>query len=118
MEAPGGRREHDDDDTDDMDRETPRPQKKKGRKGNAKRTANNNNGVFSKGQDALGFEPGLGTGEAWVSRSDWDVDFPLVPSGKTAALKAILLKGFEEAPLDKVSFPVFECSICHLGNQY
>jgi hypothetical protein len=88
------------------------PQKKKGRKGKAKKIAKkNNNNIFSKGRDALGFEPGLNTGEAWVSRSDWDADFPLTPSGKTTALKAVLLKGFVEAPLDKVSFLLFKCPI-------
>lgn len=51
--------------------------------------------------DACGFEPKV-VGSTWVDRSD-EKDFPLVPSAKTAALKAILLKGFQEAPLDKAS---------------
>jgi hypothetical protein len=54
----------------------------------------------SKGRDALGFEPAVES--LWLYKSDVDPDFPLAPSAKTAALKATLLKGFEEAPLDKV----------------
>lgn len=59
--------------------------------------------AMSKGADALGFEPST-RDSTWVSRSDTDPDFPLVPSAKTMALKALLLKSFEEAPLDKVCF--------------
>ncbi|KAH8594411.1 SNF2 family N-terminal domain-containing protein [Bisporella sp. PMI_857] len=55
----------------------------------------------SKGRDALGFEP-LTLSSAWLTRSDRDDKFPLTPSAKTTALKAILLKGFKEAPADKV----------------
>jgi hypothetical protein len=58
---------------------------------------------LSKGVDELGFEPST-KDSTWVTRSDHDPDFPLVPSAKTTALKALLLKGFEEAPLDKVCF--------------
>jgi hypothetical protein len=54
----------------------------------------------SQGRDALGFEPF--TSETWVSRSDMDADFPLTPSTKTTALKSVLLKGFADAPVDKV----------------
>ena len=54
----------------------------------------------SKGRDALGFEPAVES--LWLYKSDVDPEFPLAPSAKTAALKATLLKGFEEAPLDKV----------------
>ncbi|KAL2066010.1 hypothetical protein VTL71DRAFT_2081 [Oculimacula yallundae] len=57
--------------------------------------------VFSKGRDLMGFEP-KATDSTWVTKSDTDANFPLTPSTKTAALKALLLKGFEEAPLDKV----------------
>lgn len=57
------------------------------------------------GRDALGTEPY--TAETWLTRSDIDEDFPLTPSAKTAALKAVLLKGFKDAPLDKVSFGSF-----------
>jgi len=66
-----------------------------------------NNG--SKGKDAMGFEPTTRF-STWVKKSDHDHTFPLTPSTKTAALKAILLKGFEEAPLDKVSsgFPIWD----------
>ena len=60
-------------------------------------------GSSGRGFDALGFEPKVAD-STWVARSDRD-DFPLAPSAKTAALKAILLKGFAAAPLDKVSPP-------------
>ncbi|TVY73260.1 putative ATP-dependent helicase [Lachnellula suecica] len=56
----------------------------------------------SKGRDALGFEPGAES--LWLYRSDNDPEFPLTPSAKTATLKAELLNGFEEAPLDKSTF--------------
>ena len=50
----------------------------------------------------MGFEPF--TKETWITKSDnRSGDFPLAPSAKTTALKSILLKGFVEAPLDKVS---------------
>lgn len=58
-------------------------------------------GVISKGLDALDFEP-FTKDNTWVTRSDYDPNFPLIPSAKTTALKALLLKGFEEAPDDKV----------------
>ncbi|TVY51440.1 Helicase-like transcription factor CHR28 [Lachnellula cervina] len=54
----------------------------------------------SKGRDALSFEPAVES--LWLYKSDVEPDFPLTPSAKTAALKATLLKGFEEAPMDKV----------------
>jgi len=57
----------------------------------------------SKGRDAMGFEPST-KDSTWVNRSDIDPGFPLVPSAKTTALKSVLLKGFAEAPADKVSF--------------
>ena len=77
-----------------------------------KRSKNNHGGV-NKGRDALGFEP-LTKDSTWVSQSDHDVDFPLAPSAKTAALKALLLQGFNEAPTDKVGYSFccldqFEC---------
>lgn len=53
-------------------------------------------------RDAMGFEPKF-KHSTWVSRSDYDEKLPLVPSAKTAVLKGILLKGFQEAPMDKVS---------------
>ena len=49
----------------------------------------------------MDFEPSTGD-STWVARSDWDREFPLAPSAKTTALKSILLKGFVDAPLDKV----------------
>ncbi|TVY39756.1 putative ATP-dependent helicase, partial [Lachnellula occidentalis] len=54
----------------------------------------------SKGRDAMGFEPVVES--LWLYKSDVEPDFSLAPSAKTTALKATLLKGFEEAPLDKV----------------
>ena len=51
--------------------------------------------------DVLGFEPFTEDG-TWVTISDYDTNFPLVPSAKTTALKALLLKGFDDAPDDKV----------------
>ena len=59
---------------------------------------------LSKGRDLMGFEP-ITNDSTWVTKSDKDDGFPLTPSTKTTALKALLLKGFEEAPLDKVCFP-------------
>ncbi|KAI6708159.1 hypothetical protein JHW43_009312 [Diplocarpon mali] len=55
----------------------------------------------SKGVDMIGFEPSS-KDSSWVAKSDFDPYFPFTPSSKTTALKALLLKGFEEAPLDKV----------------
>jgi hypothetical protein len=76
--------------------------------GKKKRGKGGFGGSGSKGCDVLGFEPKVAD-STWVPRSDRD-DFPLVPSAKTAALKAILLKGFNDAPMDKVriySLPLF-----------
>ncbi|KAE8441985.1 hypothetical protein EG329_004111 [Mollisiaceae sp. DMI_Dod_QoI] len=56
---------------------------------------------LSKGRDALGFEPST-SDSTWVAKSDYDPNFPLTPSSKTTALKSILLKGFADAPMDKV----------------
>ncbi|RAL65691.1 hypothetical protein DID88_005359 [Monilinia fructigena] len=58
-------------------------------------------GIRSKGIDALDFEP-FTKDNTWVTKSDYDPDFPLIPSAKTTALKALLLKAFQEAPDDKV----------------
>lgn len=44
----------------------------------------------------------MGNASSWVTKSDHDDNFPLVPSAKTTALKATLLAGFNEAPTDKV----------------
>lgn len=63
--------------------------------------AGRSRGIPSKGMDALGFEP-FTKDSTWVTKSDYDPNFPLIPSAKTTALKALLLKGFEEAPDDKV----------------
>ncbi|KAK2623489.1 hypothetical protein QTJ16_007167 [Diplocarpon rosae] len=67
------------------------------RKGKGKKKAKSP----SKGVDTLGFEPSA-KDSSWVTESDFDPHFPFTPSSKTTALKALLLKGFEEAPLDKV----------------
>lgn len=69
--------------------------------GKGKKRRDKFGGSGSRGLDALGFEPKT-TDSTWVAKSDRD-EFPLAPSAKTAALKAILLKGFADAPLDKVS---------------
>ena len=61
----------------------------------------------SKGVDSFMYEPKV-AGSTWVDKSDAD-NFPLVPSAKTTALKALLLKGFADAPFDKVrilSYPL------------
>jgi hypothetical protein len=55
------------------------------------------------GTDEMGFEP-KSKSSTWLSMSDRDPNFKLVPSSKTTFLKSILLKGFSEAPNDKV-FP-------------
>lgn len=65
--------------------------------------------IDSKGKDALGWEPKTPYSN-WVSQSDWDPDFPLVPSAKTATVKSLLLKAFREPPKkdeapDKVRIP-------------
>ncbi|TVY33570.1 putative ATP-dependent helicase, partial [Lachnellula subtilissima] len=68
----------------------------------------------SKGRDALNFEPAVES--IWLYKSDVDPEFPLTPSAKTTALKATLLKGFEEAPLDKVVIYVqFRLLACIIG---
>jgi hypothetical protein len=67
-----------------------------------KKYGNKRDGPRGKGCDKLGFEP-QATDSTWVKRSDTDDAFPLAPSAKTVALKSILLKGFEAAPMDKVS---------------
>jgi hypothetical protein len=56
----------------------------------------------SNGKDATGFEPHT-KHSTWLELSDNKPDeFPLTASAKTTALKALLLKGFTEAPFDKV----------------
>ena len=55
----------------------------------------------SKGRDLNGFEPR--SHSTWLPLSDKD-KIKLVPSSKTAVLKSLLLSGFRESPLDKVSF--------------
>jgi hypothetical protein len=66
----------------------------------------------------MGFEPF--TKETWITKSDNPSGvFPLAPSAKTAALKSILLKGFVEAPLDKVSLLlVVPIPISSIGSLY
>lgn len=63
----------------------------------------------SKGRDALGFEP-IVADSTWVSMSDTG-EIPLAPSSKTAILKAILLKGFNDAPMDKVLSPTLPLNV-------
>ena len=77
--------------------------------GKRKKFGNKHGSQGSKGCDKLGFEPKV-THSTWVRKSDAG-DFPLAPSAKTAALKSILLRGFQTAPMDKVSashFTAFE----------
>ncbi|KAI9051714.1 hypothetical protein LZ554_004754 [Drepanopeziza brunnea f. sp. 'monogermtubi'] len=69
--------------------------------GNGKEKGKWKENPTSKGRDLFGFEP-CTKDSSWVTKSDTDPDFPLTASSKTTALKALLLKGFEEAPLDKV----------------
>jgi len=57
----------------------------------------------TKGKDATGFEPHTSHSE-WLEMSDLHPEqFPLTASAKTTALKALLLRGFMEAPFDKVN---------------
>lgn len=81
-----------DNDDDDDDNSQPRGRGRKKKKPTI--SAN------SKGLDALDFEPAVES--TWLEKSDNDPEFSLTPSTKTAALKSTLLKGFDEAPLDKV----------------
>jgi hypothetical protein len=61
----------------------------------------------TKGKDASGFEPHTSHSE-WLEMSDLHSEqFPLTASAKTTALKALLLKGFMEAPFDKVNSLLF-----------
>lgn len=62
----------------------------------------------SKGIDMMGFEPP--SESTWIPKSDSDPEFEFTPSVKTGMLKALLLKGFHEAPLDKVSSSHFNLS--------
>ena len=73
------------------------------------RAGRGNKGKGSKGADELNFEP-KSEGDDWVSMSDRDPKFPLVPSAKTTVLKSILLRIFHEAPMDKV------CSLFSYSN--
>jgi hypothetical protein len=83
---------------DDMSSEgSPGPSSSKRRKTSK---SNDRNGG-GKGKDVLEFDPTTKY-ITCIAKSDSDETFDLVPSAKTAALKAILLKGFEDAPLDKV----------------
>jgi hypothetical protein len=60
----------------------------------------------TKGKDASGFEPHTSHSE-WLQMSDLHPEkFPLTASAKTTALKALLLRGFMEAPYDKVTSPL------------
>jgi hypothetical protein len=53
------------------------------------------------GTDVLGFEP-KSPPSTWLTMSDRNPDIKLVPSTKVTLLKSILLKSFDEAPMDKV----------------
>jgi hypothetical protein len=56
------------------------------------------------GTDEMGFEP-KSASSTWLNMSDRDPNAKLVPSTKVTVLKSLLLKGFEEAPMDKVLPP-------------
>lgn len=73
---------------------------------NPKVSKKNKLGPKLKGRDVLGFEPGSDC--SWLVKSDYDPEFPLTPSSKTLVLKTLLLRGFAEAPLDKVCIPKSE----------
>jgi hypothetical protein len=103
-----GLRLHDDDNMDSAADDGPSQGSRRSR---SKREADRH-APESKGADAMGFEPQT-EGFTWVGRSDFDDDFPLVPSAKTATLKAILLKSFQDAPSDKVSFTYLPLSPHH-----
>ncbi|EPE28424.1 P-loop containing nucleoside triphosphate hydrolase [Glarea lozoyensis ATCC 20868] len=57
---------------------------------------------WSLGRDAFGFEPHTNH-STWLQQSDRkDSKIPLTSSAKITALKALLLKAFEEQPLEKI----------------
>jgi len=94
------------DDSEDTDRDehAPTPGKRRAYRETHKNT---------KGKDAMGFEP-YTKYSSWLELSDNKPDsFPLTASAKTTALKALLLKGFTEAPFDKV----YLISQSHVHNQ-
>ena len=79
--------------------------------GKAKKYKETHSGT--KGKDAMGFEPHTNHSE-WLEMSDIKPEFPLTASAKTTALKALLLRGFTEAPYDKVRILDFcVCLSCH-----
>lgn len=53
------------------------------------------------GTDEMGFEP-KSARSTWLNMTDRDPDVVPVPSTKVTILKSLLLKGFDEAPMDKV----------------
>jgi hypothetical protein len=109
-----------DDGEDSLDGESmdaPESNSERGGSQSKRRKFGKNIGVGSLGRDMLGFEPSV-KDSSWVRKTD-DPTFPLAPSAKTAALKAVLLKGFQEAPDDKVcSFFLFvvKFSVRHLND--
>ena len=72
-----------------------------GSQGSRSKKRKNQHASAGKGADALGYEPMI-KDSTWVDKTDND-SFPLVPSAKMVALKALLLKGFHAAPTDKVT---------------
>ncbi|KAH8678935.1 SNF2 family N-terminal domain-containing protein [Tricladium varicosporioides] len=77
------------------------PSRSRGRKHKSKSSRKPKVHEGSKGRDMMGFEP-YTPDATWLIQSDTVEGFDLPPSAKTTALKALLLKGFQEAPLDKV----------------
>ena len=92
-------------DDESVDGGAPHPETTRPGSNKRKKASGKHGGQGSKGCDGLGFEP-TATHSTWVKRSDAG-DFPLAPSAKTVALKSILLRGFQAAPLDKVCISHF-----------
>ncbi len=96
-------------DDEDIDSQSPSQSRGKG-KGKGKGKARDHDAALkaadkidSKGKDALGWEPKTPY-SSWVTQSDWDPNFPLVPSAKTTMVKSLLLNAFRE-PLKKDQLP-------------
>lgn len=71
--------------------------------GGNKNASTRSNNYKKHGQDVLGYEPTLEKFPEWLSKIDESKQLSLFASAKTTALKATILKWFDEAPNDKVS---------------
>jgi hypothetical protein len=67
------------------------------------------------GTDEMGFEP-TSASSTWLKMSDHHPDAKLVPSTKVTFVKSILVKGFQEAPMDKVSSPISSHTLLLISN--